>query len=1467
MNTERSNQMPAISKIRFANVIYEAGAKRYTDDTFDYASENGAFLLENGGGKTVFLHTALQAILPHTNLGKRKIKDTLALENTAAHIGIEWLKHSNPKRYVATCITLYLHENELKSLLYVYEYGEDDMNELANIPFTRASGERKRAASKEEINDYYLEMKRANHHANVFDTIKSFQEHIEENHQIIKSEWENIARINGDEGGVEKFFERCETTSALYDRLLIPTVESTIVGHEKGMFANTFEKQREGFHAYRRLKKTLKDNETIEKELQTYVDVYAEYDAKLKEMRSAEEWAKGSFQLVNEELQKKNSQLEKNKQEWDEWQQVERTYKLKETSYKILLVRKKLATLEETYRSQMSNYTTVDLAYNDRQIQFQSLKYARQQEARKTALQHLERLKIDLQNAYQSEEFETLEEKMDIAYRELAGCLFKEKEAIEKQLKELDEELKVLQNNLTTSDEKLDRNKTAYIEYDKTLVRIQTNMKNKQQECSRLEKEVLENTDKQTIKEENKRWIHRLGALEEEIVQLQSREKECQKEIKTLGMTRERLNEDLYETKEAHSTVKRQESELNEAHNELIDALGNVDEKWLIEEDLYVKEQSIRANLQEVFAKASKTLEDSRHSERMSMRYVDDYGKQENFFADTFLKEQLDSWKRQFDYLVTGVEFYTSLPEDQQRQWTRHTLWPLLIITTTEEKQKAEGKVQSIADRLQYPILVMSLDEARAAMNGELTDHWIMPAHWQHNLDEISFKEWQRELEKTADRCVVERERLERQKNKVEQVLIAFDGFFTTYSADRKVEINQQIHDKDQQIKQLERKIDALKGQEIEREKEQETARVAIQTCLAERIDLQNRTEKAQFYFQHSRELTRLQEEERNTQQELVKREKENKALALRRDYFKEQIEEVSDRKEPLKELYVLLTKDKEYKKVAELRPIYTQKVKSVIQQELEDMSFKLRQITQSTDAIQAHIKSETEKAQASERIMKELVQEHPFIIKDQLYPADGDQLLATLQQKLPQLKVERDALSQRVDIIKNEVSSLQGKYEERRAAFATEFSGREEYEFTIEAEVIADMLQQERKNIHRRQVELEKEKASLVADYESIQKAEKIVEQLEYKYGFMKTSMDATPFNEAEKVDFMYNQEKFVKKTARKLEDAAGRAEISKQQVHARKERFNDFLKKWVEDPRLREMAMQGLEHNQTYEELLQFQSNMSNRIHSINEWNIATIRSHDKELQAFITTINNHLLNLVQQLEMIPKKTQLKIEGVAKEVFKFTIPEWKEEDGKTLLRDHLEWIMGKLDSNAEYLNVEGIEDKGKVRKDIEKWLDTKQLLQIVMQREAMKVSCRKVTSDNKVSTRFYPWEQSSKWSGGEQWSKNMTLFLGILDFVADKKRYSDTKMKHRRSVILDNPFGKASSEHVLHPVFFIAEQLGFQIIALTAHAEGKYLEDYFPVIYSCRLRSTDDPSKQIVDKTVQRAYFRDLKVGEFVE
>ena len=274
----------------------------------------------------------------------------------------------------------------------------------------------------------------------------------------------------------------------------------------------------------------------------------------------------------------------------------------------------------------------------------------------------------------------------------------------------------------------------------------------------------------------------------------------------------------------------------------------------------------------------------------------------------------------------------------------------------------------------------------------------------------------------------------------------------------------------------------------------------------------------------------------------------------------------------------------------------------------------------------------------------------------------------------------------------------------------------------------------------------------------------------------------------------------------------------------------------------------------------MLKYKELLEGRIHTAIKYAEQNIITHDQQLEQFIIHIHTHIKKIADELKLIPKKTSVKVEDHWKEIYSFHIPEWDKQEGKSEIREYIHWILEQLDKEG-YKDENGHDDAGKIKKDLEKWLQSKQLLQVVMKNQKMKVTCRKVTNDNKLTKGTYSWEQSNVWSGGEKWSKNMTLFLGILNYIVEKRTSIQQNMKRHRTVIVDNPFGKASSDHVLNPVFFIAEQLGFQMIALTAHVEGKFLKDYFPVIYSCRLRNAAGGEKQIMtkEKNIQHAYFRD--------
>ena len=249
------------------------------------------------------------------------------------------------------------------------------------------------------------------------------------------------------------------------------------------------------------------------------------------------------------------------------------------------------------------------------------------------------------------------------------------------------------------------------------------------------------------------------------------------------------------------------------------------------------------------------------------------------------------------------------------------------------------------------------------------------------------------------------------------------------------------------------------------------------------------------------------------------------------------------------------------------------------------------------------------------------------------------------------------------------------------------------------------------------------------------------------------------------------------------------------------------------------------------------------------------------DQQISQFIIHLYTYLKTVATELSEIPRKTRVNTEEGWKMIYEFVIPSWQEDSGKEKIRGHIYSLLDDIEGES-FRDDTGKEDLQKIKKYIKEQFKLKTLLKIVMGNDAIRVRCRKVSNINDISSQKFSWETSNKWSGGEKWSKNMALYLGILNYLAEKKQNIQSEEERvSRVVILDNPFGKASSGHVLEPVFFIAKQLGFQIIALTAHSEGDFIRRYFPIVYSCKLRSTLDQRTAIFSKEqeIKKAYFMD--------
>ncbi|TXK77812.1 hypothetical protein FU659_21580 [Paenibacillus sp. N3.4] len=532
------------------------------------------------------------------------------------------------------------------------------------------------------------------------------------------------------------------------------------------------------------------------------------------------------------------------------------------------------------------------------------------------------------------------------------------------------------------------------------------------------------------------------------------------------------------------------------------------------------------------------------------------------------------------------------------------------------------------------------------------------------------------------------------------------------------------------------------------------------------------------------------------------------------------------------------------------------------LKNERRHLHLKLNRITQGRQQLESDVSHAKEKLGTLEKEMKQLLQEHGDLQLDQQleFPTTGEQQMAEL--RVQQKEWETQLLRVKAEYVRVEKEYLA---QESRVKLWIEqykgaYGGQMPTVFVESLQVVEDQVQNEDQRLKEEQHGLQQRTAQIVGQLNKIEEVLHYLNPYKIIHGFENPGVEALTMSQEAKSTFLYDQMNIVRKAMDKVLAHTEALDAEEKKVKKAKGQFIDFCRKQIKDVKLREMAEQGAENKDSYSEMTMFQQKMHSRLERVNHIAEETMRTHNQQLEQYIVHVHSHLKLIASELRDIPNKTRVRVEDQWKFIYSFHIPEWDELEAKDTLRKHLEWMLTELEK-GQYRDDDGIEYTSTVRKEIEKWLDTKQLLHIVLQERPMKVSCRKVTNENNVTKASFSWEQSNNWSGGEKWSKNMTLFLGLLNYVAEKRQHIQANMKRHRTVILDNPFGKASSDHVLNPVFFIAEQLGFQIIALTAHAEGKFLKDYFPVVFSCRLRQASSGSKLVMtkEKEINQAYFRD--------
>lgn len=235
--------MPQISKIRIVNFNYNDGNRFIPDELYDLASPdtgkalNTLFNLNNGGGKTVLVQLMMQPVHPKAMAGGRRIEDYFSHTGDHSYILLEWNLDGSKEKLltgisIAASSSASTEEdkrgNSVKYYTFTTHYDtfsaysisslELSSNDNGNYVPAQFDYVREKAKSSRGLLTYYSS-----------DDAVKWAEFLAE-YGIFRTEWESVIEVlNKDEGGLNQYFDEAKTSDKLIAKFFIPAIEQKLM--------------------------------------------------------------------------------------------------------------------------------------------------------------------------------------------------------------------------------------------------------------------------------------------------------------------------------------------------------------------------------------------------------------------------------------------------------------------------------------------------------------------------------------------------------------------------------------------------------------------------------------------------------------------------------------------------------------------------------------------------------------------------------------------------------------------------------------------------------------------------------------------------------------------------------------------------------------------------------------------------------------------------------------------------------------------------------------------------------------------------------------------------------------------------------------------------------------------------------------------------------------------------------------
>ena len=231
--------MPTINRIRILNFSYNNNTRHILDESFNFhGGENVLLNLANGGGKSVLVQLFLQPVVPGIKIQGRRISGFFHKQKQPTFILLEW-KLDGGGGYLLTGMALIPAEaadgeegkGKIRYFTFTCKYNGSNAFDIKHIPLAEKQGNLLHLLSFREARDLMREKQQKDPYLFAYfpeEDGADYGRHLAQ-YGIVQNEWRNvIAKINDNEGGIEEIFQKYKTSSQLLDEWIIKNIEKSM---------------------------------------------------------------------------------------------------------------------------------------------------------------------------------------------------------------------------------------------------------------------------------------------------------------------------------------------------------------------------------------------------------------------------------------------------------------------------------------------------------------------------------------------------------------------------------------------------------------------------------------------------------------------------------------------------------------------------------------------------------------------------------------------------------------------------------------------------------------------------------------------------------------------------------------------------------------------------------------------------------------------------------------------------------------------------------------------------------------------------------------------------------------------------------------------------------------------------------------------------------------------------------------